>query len=62
MPDRAESERLRRAQAEQAERERKLAERSLDDEERAIHERRSEKASYLEEKLKEQKRSPDDPG
>jgi hypothetical protein len=59
MPDRAESERLRRDQAEQADRERRLAERSLDGEERAIHARRSEKAAYLEEKLEEQKRSPD---
>jgi hypothetical protein len=60
-PDEEETERLRLQQAEKAERERQLIERSADEAERDIHERRSDKAAYLEEKLEEQKQAPDEP-
>jgi hypothetical protein len=60
MPDQEESERLRRLQALRAEEEAKMADQADDEDERAMHERRSDKASYLEEKLEEQKDAPDE--
>jgi hypothetical protein len=57
MPDETESERLRRQQGKLADQERDLAEHSADEDERTIHERRSDKASYLEEKLEQRKRT-----
>jgi hypothetical protein len=60
MPDQQESERLRRLQALRAEEEAKMADQADDEDERAMHERRSDKASYLEEKLEEQKDAPDE--
>ena len=56
-PDDDETERLRQIQADRARIEEELAKRSEDEEEQRIHERRSEKADYLREKLDEQQRS-----
>ncbi len=56
-PDDDETERLRQIQADRARIEEELAEHSEDEEEQRIHERRSEKADYLREKLDEQQRS-----
>jgi len=56
-PDDDETERLRQIQADRARIEDELANRSQDEEEQRIHERRSEKADYLREKLDEQQRS-----
>ena len=56
-PDDDETERLRRIQADRARIEEELAKRSNDEEEQRIHERRSDKADYLREKLDEQQRS-----
>jgi hypothetical protein len=56
-PEDDETERLRRIQADRARIEEELAERSQDEEEQRIHERRSDKADYLREKLDEQRRS-----
>ncbi len=56
-PDDDETERLRQIQADRARIEEELAKRSEDDEEQRIHERRSDKADYLREKLDEQQRS-----
>jgi hypothetical protein len=56
-PEDDETERLRRIQADRARIEEELAERSQDEEEQRIHERRSDKADYLREKLDEQQRS-----
>jgi len=55
--DEDETERLRQIQADRALIEEELAKRSEDEEEQRIHERRSEKADYLREKLDEQQRS-----
>ena len=55
--DEDETERLRQIQADRARIEEELAKRSEDEEEQRIHERRSEKADYLREKLDEQQRS-----
>lgn len=52
-----ETERLRQIQADRARIEEELAKRSEDEEEQRIHERRSDKADYLREKLDEQQRS-----
>ncbi|HWE32661.1 MAG TPA: hypothetical protein VG410_04200 [Solirubrobacteraceae bacterium] len=59
MPDKREAERLRDEQARREETERELAEEAPEPAERAQHERRSEKADYLREKLEEQADSPD---
>ncbi len=56
-PDDDETERLRQIQADRARIEEELAKRSEDEEEQRIHERRSDKADYLREKLDEQQRS-----
>ena len=55
--DEDETERLRQIQADRARIEEELAKRSEDEEEQRIHERRSEKADYLREKLDEQQRA-----
>jgi hypothetical protein len=60
MSDNAETERMRAREAERAAQEAKLADAAPDDEERLTHERRSQKAAYLAEKLSEQERAPDD--
>ena len=60
MPDEAERKRLEQEQAARAERERDLAEQTSQEEDRHVHERRSDKAAYLREKLKEQGRTPDE--
>ena len=60
MPDESESERLRERELRRAQREAELAERSDDPDERQTHERRSDKAEYLREKLADQARSPDE--
>jgi hypothetical protein len=60
MPDQQESERLRRLQALRAEEEAKMADEAPEEDERAMHERRSDKASYLKEKLEEQVESQDE--
>ncbi len=56
-PDEDDTERLRKIQADRARDEEDLAERSEDEEEQRIHERRSAKADYLREKLDEQQQS-----
>jgi hypothetical protein len=60
MPDEKDTQRLRDLEAELAEREEELAEESVDEAERRTHERRSDKAAYLRDKLDEQRRSPDE--
>jgi hypothetical protein len=60
MPDEAENERLRDRQRRDAQREAELAERSDDPDERQTHERRSDKAEYLREKLEDQAQAPDE--
>ena len=60
MPEKRETERLRDEQARREETERELAEEAPGPAEQAAHERRSEKADYLREKLEEQADSPDD--
>ena len=60
MPDDAENERLRERQRRRAQREAELAERTDDPDERQTHERRSDKAEYLREKLEDQAQSPDE--
>jgi hypothetical protein len=59
MPDPEETARLREAQARREQDERELAGRTAEDDEKRMHERRSDKAAYLREKLDEQRRSPD---
>jgi hypothetical protein len=56
-PDDDDTERLRQIQADRARIEDELAKRSEDEEEQRIHERRSDKADYLREKLDEQQRA-----
>jgi hypothetical protein len=56
-PDDDETERLRQMQADRSRIEEELAKRSEDEEEQRIHERRSDKADYLRDKLDEQQRS-----
>ncbi len=56
-PDEDDTARLRRIQTERAREEGELAEHAQDEEEQRTHERRSEKAAYLREKLEEQERS-----
>jgi hypothetical protein len=61
MPEPEDTERLRRQQASREAQERELAERAEQPEdERQMHERRSEKAAYLREKLEEQRRAGDE--
>jgi DNA-binding TFAR19-related protein (PDSD5 family) len=60
MPDEAENERLRARKAREAQREAELAEQTDDADERQAHERRSDKAEYLREKLEDQAQSPDE--
>jgi hypothetical protein len=60
MPDQTENERLRDLQERRARREAELAETTDTTDERVTHERRSEKASYLAEKLEEQAEAPDE--
>jgi hypothetical protein len=60
MPDESESERLRERERRRAQREAELAERADDPDERQTHERRSDKAEYLREKLEDQAQSPDE--
>jgi hypothetical protein len=60
MPDPSETDRLRKEQAAREQQERELAEQTPQEDERQIHERRSDKASYLRKKLEEQERSPDE--
>jgi hypothetical protein len=59
MPDPAESKRMRAREAQRAKEEAELADQSHDDEERQTHERRSDKAAYLADKLTEQEQAPD---
>ncbi len=59
MPDQDETARLREAQAKREQDERELASHTEEPAERHTHERRSDKAAYLREKLDEQQRSPD---
>ncbi len=59
MPDPEENARLREAQARREQEERDLARRAPEPAERRMHERRSDEAAYLREKLDEQRRSPD---
>ncbi len=59
MPDQEETARLREAQARREQDERELARHTDAPPERRTHERRSDKAAYLREKLDEQQRSPD---
>jgi hypothetical protein len=59
MPDKEESARRREAQARREQEERELARHTTEADERHMHERRSDKAAYLREKLDEQQRSPD---
>ncbi len=59
MPDPEETARLREAQARREQDERELASHAAEADERHMHERRSDKAAYLREKLEEQRRSPD---
>jgi hypothetical protein len=61
MPEPEDTARLRRQQASREAQERELAERAEQPEdERHMHERRSEKAAYLREKLEEQRRAGDE--
>jgi hypothetical protein len=61
MPDPSDTDQLRKQQAIREQRERELAERpEQPEEEREAHERRSDKAAYLKEKLEEQRRAPDE--
>jgi hypothetical protein len=59
MPDPEETTRLREAQAQREQDERELASHAAEADERRMHERRSDNAAYLREKLEEQRRSPD---
>ncbi len=59
MPEKEESERLRDEQARREQIERERAAETPEPAERAQHERRSEKADYLREKLEEQADAPD---
>jgi hypothetical protein len=59
VPDEKETERLREEQRHRAAREAVLADSSELPDEREAHERRSEKADYLREKLEEQADAPD---
>jgi hypothetical protein len=59
MPDEEKSADLREAQARREQDERKLAEHATEPEERLAHERRSEEAAYLTEKLEEQRQNAD---
>jgi hypothetical protein len=56
-PDEHDTERLRKIQADRVRAEEDLAQRSEDEDEQRIHERRSAKADYLREKLDEQQQS-----
>jgi hypothetical protein len=60
MPEPPDIHRMKQRQAEREQQERDLAEQTPQEEERQIHERRSDKASYLREKLEEQEREPDE--
>jgi hypothetical protein len=60
MSDKSETEKMRAREAERAAEEAKLARTSDAEEERLTHERRSDKAAYLADKLSEQERAPDD--
>ena len=60
MPDEKETERLREEQRRRARREDELAETTDLPDERHAHERRSDKADYLREKLEEQSEAPDE--
>ena len=56
MPDEPEIQRLRAAQEQRAEQERRQADQADDAEDRHTHERRADKAAYLRDKLAEQGR------
>jgi hypothetical protein len=61
MPDPSDTENLRKQQAIREHQERELADRpGQPEEERETHERRSDKAAYLKEKLEEQRRAGDE--
>jgi len=60
MPRKSDSRRLRARETRRAESEDELAAKSPDEEERQIHERRSDKAAYLADKLAEQEQAPDE--
>jgi hypothetical protein len=60
-PDERETEELRRRQALRVTEEQTMADEAFDEDERAVHERRSDKAAYLEQKLEEQQHAPDAP-
>ncbi len=60
MPEEAETRELQEAQACRAKRETEQARRAPDEEERATHERRADKAAYLRDKLAEQAGAPDE--
>jgi hypothetical protein len=60
MPDETDNARLREREAQTAKREAELADQTETPDERQAHERRSDKADYLREKLEEQARTPDE--
>jgi hypothetical protein len=60
MSEQHETGKMRARESERAAEEAKLADHSEDEEERLTHERRSQKAAYLAEKLSEQQQAPDD--
>ena len=60
MPDESDTERLREAQRRRAQQEAELAEEADAPDETQTHRRRSDKAEYLQEKLEEQAKAPDD--
>ena len=60
MPEEAEITELQEVQDRRAERETEHARRAPDEEERATHERRADKAAYLRDKLAEQAGAPDE--
>jgi hypothetical protein len=59
MSEKAETSRMKAREEERAAEEEKLAREADDSEERKTHERRSEKAAYLADKLSEQEQAPD---
>ena len=60
MPEEAEIQELQEAQERRVRRETEQARRAPDEEERATHERRADKAAYLRDKLAEQAGTPDE--
>jgi hypothetical protein len=60
MPEEAETRELQEGQAHRVKRETEQARRAPDEEERATHARRADKAAYLRDKLAEQAGTPDE--